>query len=35
MKEDKDRKPTQEKEHIIKTVRGLLYFIFDFNKKKV
>ena len=34
MKEDKDRKPTQEKEHIIKTVRGFLYFIFDFNKKK-
>jgi len=34
MKEDKDKKPTQGKEHIIKTVRGFLYFIFDFYKKE-
>ena len=34
MKEDKDRKPTQGKEHIIKTVRGFLNSIFDFYKKE-
>ena len=34
MKEDKDRKLTQKKEHRITTVRGFLYFIFDFNKKE-
>ena len=34
MKEDKDRKLTQKKEHRITTVRGFLYFIFDFNKEE-
>ena len=34
MEEDKNRKLTQGKEHRVKTVRGFLYFIFDFNREE-